>query len=107
MTTWLVIAAVAIGTYVLRASMFVVLGGRTLPAWTERPMALIGPAAVAALVTSIVATGGGRATGTPDRKPRAWKFHVGYWKFKPAQKNRIQQSTGPGTVNRKSVHRHW
>ncbi len=61
MTAWLVIVAVAIGTYALRVSMFLVLDSRDLPAWTERPMALIGPSAVAALVASLVLTSDGRA----------------------------------------------
>lgn len=65
MTTWLVIAAVALGTYGLRVSMFLIVGRWTLPAWTDRPMALVGPAAVAALVASLVATSGGRVA-TPS-----------------------------------------
>jgi branched-subunit amino acid transport protein len=56
MTAWLVIAAVGVGTYAFRASMFVVLGRRALPAWTETPMALVAPAAIAALVASLVFT---------------------------------------------------
>ncbi len=59
MNAWVVIVAVGLGTYALRASMFVVLGRRTLPAWTATPMALVAPAAVAALVSSIVFTHGG------------------------------------------------
>ncbi len=59
MTAWIVIAAVAVGTYGLRVSMFVILGRWDLPAWTERPMTLIGPAAVAALVASLVLTSKG------------------------------------------------
>jgi branched-subunit amino acid transport protein len=59
-TTWLVIAAVALGTYGLRASMFVVVGDRRLPAWTQTPMSLVAPAAVAALVTSTVAIRSGQ-----------------------------------------------
>lgn len=56
MTTWIVIVAVGLGTYVLRASMFVALGDRSLPAWTERPLAFVGPAAIAALVSGMVLT---------------------------------------------------
>ena len=33
MTAWIVILAIGAATYVLRVSMFVALGGRTLPAW--------------------------------------------------------------------------
>ena len=63
MSTWLVLLGVAAGTYAMRASMFVLLGDRSLPAWTTRPMALVAPAAVTALVTSMLfAAGGGRAT---------------------------------------------
>jgi len=62
MTAWIVIAAVAAGTYGLRVSMFMILGRWSLPAWTERPMALIGPAAVAALVASLVLTSQGRVS---------------------------------------------
>lgn len=56
MTAWLVILAVGLGTYAFRASMFVALGDRTLPAWTERPLAFVGPAAIAALVSGMVLT---------------------------------------------------
>lgn len=65
MTTWLVIIAIGLGTYSLRASMFVLLGRRSLPAWTARPMALVAPAAVAALVTSSLAIRGGELVGPP------------------------------------------
>lgn len=65
MTAWLVIAAVAVGTFAFRASMLLALGGRQLPAWTDRPMALVGPAAVAALVASLVLTSGGRFVAPP------------------------------------------
>ena len=59
MTAWLVIAAVGLGTYGLRASMFVMLGDRQLPAWTERPLAYVGPAAIGALVGGMVLTSHG------------------------------------------------
>lgn len=59
MSTWFVIVAIAAGTYLLRASMFVAFGGRAFPAWTERPMALVAPAAVAALVSSTLMTDAG------------------------------------------------
>lgn len=54
MTAWLVIASVALGTYLLRVSMFVVLGDRALPAWTAVPMRLVAPAAVSALVVTLL-----------------------------------------------------
>lgn len=59
MSTWLVIAAIGLGTYAMRASMFVLLGRRSLPGWTARPMTLVAPAAVAALVTSALVLRGG------------------------------------------------
>jgi branched-subunit amino acid transport protein len=54
MTAWTVILAVGLGTYMLRLSMFVLLAGRTLPAWTTTPMSLVAPAAVAALVATML-----------------------------------------------------
>lgn len=59
MNAWIVIVSIAVGTYLLRASMFVAFGGRAFPAWTERPMALVAPAAVAALVSSTLMTDAG------------------------------------------------
>ena len=56
MTTWIVLLAVGVGTYALRASMFIVLGRHALPAWTARPMAFIAPAAIAALTCSMLFT---------------------------------------------------
>jgi branched-subunit amino acid transport protein len=60
MNAWAVIVAVGIGTYVLRSTMFVVLGNRRLPAWTVRPLAFVGPAAIGALVGGMVLTDHGR-----------------------------------------------
>ena len=54
MTTWLVIAAVGLSTYALRVSMFLVVGERELPGWMSRSLELVGPAAVAAVVASMV-----------------------------------------------------
>jgi branched-subunit amino acid transport protein len=67
-TAWIVILSVAGGTYALRASMFVLLGSRTLPTWTTAPMALVAPAAIAALVASLLFTSGGRlaVAGLPE-----------------------------------------
>jgi branched-subunit amino acid transport protein len=50
MTAWLVIVAVGVGTYALRAVTFAVVGARGLPAWTHRSFAYVGPAAIGALV---------------------------------------------------------
>ena len=54
MSTWLVIAAVGLGTYAMRASMFLFAGEREFPAWLEGSLALAGPAAIAALVATMV-----------------------------------------------------
>lgn len=65
MTAWLVILAIGLGTYLLRAGMFVVLGDRTLPGWTSTPLALVAPAAIAALVASMTLTADGAARVAP------------------------------------------
>jgi branched-subunit amino acid transport protein len=51
-----VILTVGLGTYLLRASMFVVLGGRTPPQWLQAPLAYVGPAGIAALVGALLLT---------------------------------------------------
>jgi branched-subunit amino acid transport protein len=65
MTPWIVILAVGLGTYLLRVSMFVALGSRSLPRWTTAPMALVAPAAIAALVASLLFTSGDRIAVAP------------------------------------------
>jgi branched chain amino acid efflux pump len=50
MTAWLVILSVGAGTYIFRSVLFVTIGDRRLPAWTDRPFSYVGPAALAALV---------------------------------------------------------
>jgi branched-subunit amino acid transport protein len=60
MSAWSVIIAVGVGTYVMRSAMFVVLGNQQLPAWTARPLAFVGPAAIGALVGGMVLTDHGR-----------------------------------------------
>lgn len=65
MSAWLVIVGVGVGTYLFRASMFVVLGQRSLPAWTATPMGLVAPAAVAALVASLLFTRQGHIEALP------------------------------------------
>lgn len=65
MTNWFVIAAVAVGTYAFRVSMFVVVGRRSVPTWLSAAMTMVGPAAVAALVGSMLFTSGGRFASPP------------------------------------------
>lgn len=61
MTAWLVICAVGLGTYALRAVPFAVVGGRGLPTRTERALAFVGPAALGALVGGMLLTTHGSA----------------------------------------------
>ena len=49
MSPLIVIIAAAVGTFALRASMLVGLAGRQLPASIQTRLALVGPAALAAL----------------------------------------------------------
>jgi branched chain amino acid efflux pump len=53
-STWIALVAIGVGTYALRVSMFLVVGERELPGWVSRSLDLVGPAAVAALVASMV-----------------------------------------------------
>ena len=60
MNAWLVIILVGLGTYSFRAVMFGVLAERDLPAWTERPLSFVGPAAIGSLVGGMLLTEHGR-----------------------------------------------
>jgi len=59
MTPWLVIIAVGVGTYALRASMLLLVGAKPLPPGIESGLALVGPAAIAALLVSMTITHAG------------------------------------------------
>lgn len=78
MTAWIVFIAIGAGTYALRASMFVLLGDRSLPAWTDTPLALVAPTAIAALVSSMMFTQGGHAAfaSTPELAAIAGAFVI-------------------------------
>jgi len=78
MTPWVVFIAIGLGTYALRASMFVLLGDRSLPTWTSTPLALVAPAAIAALVASMTFTSNGHAelTSVPEMLAIAGAFVV-------------------------------
>ncbi len=65
MSAWWVIALCGVGTYALRASMFVVVGRRRLPVALERAMGLVGPAAISALLAAMVLTSGGQVSPAP------------------------------------------
>jgi branched-subunit amino acid transport protein len=56
----------AVGTYALRASMLVGLAGRSVPAAVQARLALVGPAALAALCAASLAPGPGRAVVPAD-----------------------------------------
>ena len=60
MTAWLVILSVGLGTYAFRAAMFAVVGGRDVPAWADRPLAYVGPAALGALLGATMLTRSGQ-----------------------------------------------
>jgi branched-subunit amino acid transport protein len=80
MTALIVFAAIGVGTYLIRSSMFIALGDRTLPVWLDQAMALVGPAAIAALVASAAFTSDGRIEALPLadcwRSPRAFSSSV-------------------------------
>ena len=63
--TWAVLVVIGACTYGLRASMFVALGSRSVPEWLEGPLALVGPAAIAALLGSMLFTRDGAVSGAP------------------------------------------
>lgn len=58
MTPLEVFAVVAVGSYALRLTMLVVLGGRSLPQALVTPVGLIGPAAVGALTVGALVSHG-------------------------------------------------
>jgi branched-subunit amino acid transport protein len=60
-TAWLVVVAVGLGTYVFRAAMFAIVGARDVPAWAQRPLAYVSPAALGALVGGMLLTAHGSA----------------------------------------------
>ena len=53
MTAFFTILAIGLGTYALRASMFVLAGAHPLPARVDDALRLVGPAALAALVATM------------------------------------------------------
>lgn len=63
MTTWAIIVAIGLGTYALRVCMLFVLAGRSLPRRAGSAIGLVAPAALSALVSTMLvqadATAGG------------------------------------------------
>ena len=56
MREFLVFVAAGAGVYLARASFIAAVGDRTLPEWAERLLRNVGPAVLAALVTSLLLT---------------------------------------------------
>jgi branched-subunit amino acid transport protein len=65
MSVWIVLLAVGGGSYALRLSMFLLLGRHELPGWTARPLALVAPSAIGALVASMTLTSRGNVDVAP------------------------------------------
>lgn len=59
MTTWLVVVAAAVATYLIRISMVVVYNRRSLPAGFERMLSLAAPAVLAAVAANSLFVGDG------------------------------------------------
>jgi branched-subunit amino acid transport protein len=55
MSTWIVIVAAGLGSYLFRLSMIILTGRITMPAYLERASGLVAPAAFAALAAAGVA----------------------------------------------------
>jgi branched-subunit amino acid transport protein len=60
-TTWAIIIAIGLGTYLLRVSMLVLLAGRSLPGRARTAIGFVGPAALGGLVSSMLFGSGASA----------------------------------------------
>ncbi len=59
MSGWLVVIIAGIGTYLIRASFVLALGGRTVPAIVRKALRYVPPAVLAALaIPPVIAPGG-------------------------------------------------
>jgi len=65
MSTWLVITAIGIGSYAMRAVMLALVGIRPLPAGVDTAMRHLGPAAIAALTATMAFTRAGTVQPVP------------------------------------------
>jgi branched chain amino acid efflux pump len=65
MNAWLVIGAIALGSYALRAVMLVLVTVKPLPPQAQESMGLVGPAAVGALLATLVLVHAG-GVGAPS-----------------------------------------
>lgn len=92
MTAFFVFLVAGLGVYSARASFVLLVGDRELPAWAERMLRSVGPAVLAALITSLLLTDGAVAFVTSPAevlgvlaatlaaaktKSFAWAFIVG------------------------------
>jgi branched-subunit amino acid transport protein len=89
MRDFLVFLGAGLGVYGARASFIVIVGDRSLPDWAERALRNVGPAVLAALITSLLLTDGfGPFFGDPAKVgavavslPTAWKTRNFVWTF--------------------------
>jgi branched-subunit amino acid transport protein len=65
MTAWLVITAIGVGSYAMRAVMLALVGLKPLPARIDTAMRHVGPAAIAALTVTIALTRAGTIQPLP------------------------------------------
>jgi branched-subunit amino acid transport protein len=65
MTTWLVITAIGIGSYAMRALMLALVGLKPFPARIDTAMRHLGPAAIAALIVTMAFTRAGAIRPLP------------------------------------------
>jgi branched-subunit amino acid transport protein len=76
MTIWVVLAAIGVGTYLLRVTMFLVAEGRGMPAALDEVLSMVAPAAMAALVAGMLFTADGHIDVVPV--PELIAVAVGY-----------------------------
>lgn len=65
MTAWIVIIAVGLGSFLLRATMFAFVNTKPLPATLDTTLGFVGPAAIAALVATHTFTQAGAIEPAP------------------------------------------
>ena len=59
MNSWTVIVGAALGSYLLRVSALSLLADREVPAWLDRALAVVGPAAMGAIAGAMLLTENG------------------------------------------------
>ena len=84
MSTWaavLIVAAVVVMTYSMRAVAIVALANRTIPPWAERGLRYVGPAVLAALAINLAAGGeGGPSMDVAEALALLVAGGVAWWK---------------------------